>query len=139
MKTLTTILTLTLITVSSTLMAQDFDVPKTGAKIYVTDNTIELSPTGEYTFDLWIVRSNKARKAKFDVPKFSGSKDMDISVEPNSEDPNNYKVTIKSKDVSAGKYFYTVTSRTTGIQRINGTTVSFNVGDVQNVAAADNK
>ena len=135
MKNLTTILTLALITMSSATMAQDFEIPKTGAKIYLTSNNMELAPNGEYTFDLWIVRSNKARKAKFDMPRFSGSEDLNISVEANSSDPDNYKVTIKTKDVVAGKYFYTITSRSTGIQRINGTTASFTVANAQSVAS----
>ncbi len=138
MKTLTTILTLALVTISSAVMAQDFEIPKTGAKIYVTNNSINLATEGEHTFDLWIVRSNKARKAKFDIPRFSGSKDLDITVVANPEDKDNYKVTVKTKDVTSGKYFYTITSRTTGVQRINGTTASFNVGTQTMASANDN-
>ncbi len=106
-------------------MAQDFEIPKTGAKIYVKSNSIELNSTGEFTFDLWIVRSKRAQRATFDTPRFSGSKDLEINLEANSEDKDHYKVTVKTKDVTSGKYFYTVSSRTTGIQRINGTTISF--------------
>lgn len=136
MKTLTTILTLALITFSSVATAQDFEVPKTGAKIYMTNNSIDLAPETEYTFDLWIVRSNKAKKAKFDMPRFSGSDNLDITVEANPEDKDNYKVTVKAKNVTSGKYFYTIMSRTNGIQRINGTTASFNIGS-QNMASSE--
>ena len=137
MKTLTTILTLALITISSAAMAQDFEIPKTGAKIYLKSNQMELTANADYAFDLWIVRSSKARRAKFDTPRFSGSKDLEFTVEANSADPDNFKVTVKTRDVAPGKYFYTITSRTTGVHRINGTTASFTVGKVKSVASAN--
>ncbi|MCP4460398.1 MAG: hypothetical protein GY816_20605 [Cytophagales bacterium] len=137
MKTLTTILTLALITISSAVMAQDFEIPKTGAKIYLTSNQMELSPNADYTFDLWVVRSNKARRAKFEAPRLSGSKDLEFTVEANSADTDNYKVTVKTRDVAPGKYFYTITSKSTGVQRISGTTISFIVGNSKSVASAN--
>lgn len=137
MKNLTTIFTLALITISSAAMAQDTDLPAKGAKLFLANNNMEITSTGEQTFDLWVVRSSKAKRVKFEVPKFSGSEDLDISIVPNPENRDNYKVTVKTKDVASGKYFYTITSNSNySYKSITGTTASFTVVATKSVASA---
>ena len=134
MKNLAALLILFAVT-ATTAVAQDFETPKTGAKIYLAEKSLEVSPSGEQTFDVFIVRSKKAQKTKFDAPKLAGSNDLSFTVEQNPENKDHYTVTVKASDVASGKYFYTITSRSNGIQRINGTTTSINVGSSSDVAA----
>ena len=135
MKNLAALLILFAVT-ATTAVAQDFETPKTGAKIYLTENNMELSTNGEQTFDVFIVRSKKASRTKFDAPKFAGSKDLEFDVQQNPDNKDHYTVTVKASDVASGKYFYTITSRSNGVQRINGTTTSIKVGNSSNVAAS---
>ena len=138
MKNLIALIAVFFVLGAGTVQAQDVVTPKTGAKIHLASNSFQLDANGEQTFDVWIVRSKKATKTKFEVPQFSGSANLQFTVEQNPEDSNNFKVTVKSDDVKSGEYFYTVTSRGTGIQRITGTTASFKVVDSKSVASAGN-
>ena len=137
MKNLTAILTLALITVSSATMAQDVELPTKGAKLYLANNSMEITATGDNTFDLWVVRSLRSQRAKFDLPTFNGSENLEISIVPNPENRDNYKVTVKANDLASGKYFYTITSRG-NTRRITGTTASFTVVTTKGVASASN-
>ena len=136
MKNLTTIFTLALIAISSAVMAQDVELPAKGAKLYLASNSMEITATGDNTFDLWVVRSLKSKRAKFDLPVFNGSDDLKISIVPNPENRDNYKVTVKTNDLASGKYFYTITSRG-NTRRITGTTASFTVVATKSVASTN--
>jgi len=136
MKNFKTILTLALITIGTAAMAQDTEPPLTGAKLYLASSNMEITASGDHTFDLWVVRSSKAKRAKFEAPKFSGSEDLEISIVPNPENRDKYKVTVKTKDVASGKYFYTITSiSTNSFKSITGTTASFTVVATKSVAS----
>ncbi len=113
---------------SSIGYAQQFEQPKNGAKIHLSSNEIEIDATGEKKVDIWVVRSKKAKKAKFDAPKFLGASDLGISIEADPNDPNHFIATLNSAGVKNGKYFYTVASRSRSVQKVTGATVSVIVG-----------
>lgn len=108
--------------------AQTFEQPKDGAKIYLSENEVGISTGEEATIDVWVVRSKRAKKSKFDAPKFLGSSDLDIQIVQDPNDANHFIATVKTTGVKNGKYFYTVSSRSRSIQKVTGTTVTINVG-----------
>ena len=119
---------------SSMVFAQEtFDLPAEGAQIHLSDYELEMEASEEMKMDVWVVRSKKAKKAKFDAPKFLGSGDLEISVAQDAENLDHYIATIKTNNLTAGKYFYTVSSRSRSIQKVKGTTVSFTVGSANAV------
>ncbi|MEQ9405438.1 MAG: hypothetical protein RIM99_17745 [Cyclobacteriaceae bacterium] len=124
--------------ISAVAFAQNFELPKTGAKIYLSKASIEVGVNDETTLELWIVRSKRAKKSKFDAPKFLGSKDVEFTITQNPENPDYYKVTLRTKDVKTGKYFYTISSRSRSTQKVTGTTASVIVGESEKIIAADN-
>ncbi len=109
---------------SSIGFAQQFEQPKEGAKIHLSDNAVEMNSATEKKIDIWVVRSKKAKKAKFDAPKFLGATDLGISIEADPNDPNHFIATLNSAGVKNGKYFYTVASRSRSIQKVTGATIS---------------
>ena len=91
--------------VSGIGFAQPFDQPKVGAKIYLSDYDMDMNVATESKVDIWIVRSNKAKKAKFDAPKFLGSSDLGITIDQDPIDVNHFVATINTAGVKNGKYF----------------------------------
>ncbi len=112
--------------------AQQFDPPKDGAKIHLSSNIVEMNMATEKKVDIWVVRSKKAKKAKFDTPKFIGASNLEISIEADPNDSNHFIATINSAGVENGKYFYTVASRSRSVQKVTGATISIavNAGEV---------
>lgn len=122
------ILTLAMTAIVGIGFAQQFEAPRDGAKIHLSTYELDLESTGEATLDLWIVRSKRARKSNFDTPKFLGTNDLSIKLEQDPNDANHFVVAVKTEGVASGKYFYTVASRSRSVQKVKGTTVTFNVG-----------
>ena len=108
--------------------AQQFEQPKEGAEIRLSSYEIDLNASDEAKLDIWVVRSKKAKKSKFDAPKLLGSADLEIAIVQDPNDQDHYVATVKAENVENGTYFYTVSSRSRSIQKVKGTTVSFNVG-----------
>ena len=121
----------------SIVSAQELEAPKTGAKIFLSNSNFELNSNDEVTFDLWVVRSKKAKKSKFDQPKFLGSKDLTFELTQNASNPDNYKVVVRTNGVNPGEYFYTISSRSRSVQKVTGTTVSVKVAAGAQVVASD--
>ena len=113
--------------IASIGLAQDFDVPKDGAKIYLSENAFEIKSASQTTVDVWIVRSKRAKKAKFDAPKFLGSSALGIVIEQDPENADHYIATINTTGVKNGTYFYTVSSRSRSSQKVTGATISLEV------------
>ena len=118
-------------------MAQDFELPKNGAKIYANDYTISVDADSETTFDLWLVRSRFAKRATFMDPKLISSSGLTFEVAQDENDKDHYVVTVSAKDVETGQYSTTVSARSTGTQKVVGTTLSFNVTPAKAVASKD--
>ncbi len=136
MKKLTLILTAVLAFATFTTNAQQTEAPKSGAKIYIENKSLEVQPNGEQTFDVYIVRAKQAGKTTFSTPTFSGAGDVTFDVIQDATNPDHFVVTAKGAG-AAGKYFYTVTSKSnSGTQPISGTTVSVSVGG--KAVASDN-
>lgn len=137
MKKLSVLYSILFLFAGSMVSAQEFDLPKTGAKIFLSNSSLEINANETTTFDLWVVRSKKATKSKFDAPKFLGSENFTFELTPSASNPDNYKVVVKSNDVKPGEYFYTVSSRSRSTQKVTGTTVSIKVGASGQVVASD--
>jgi len=136
MKKFTLILTAALAFVSITAQAQQTEAPKEGAKIFIENKALDVQPNGEQTFDVYIVRSKRAGKATFSTPQFSGADNVTFDVAQDAANPDHFVVTAKGAG-AAGKFFYTVTSKSnSGTQPISGTTVSVSVGG--KAVASDN-
>jgi hypothetical protein len=127
----------TFILFGTLVMAQDFELPKKGAKIYANDYTISVDTDSETTFDLWLVRSRFARRATFLEPKLISSSGLTFEVAQDESDKDHYIVTVSAKDVETGQYSTTVSARSTGTQKVVGTTLSFNVTPSKAVASKD--
>ena len=123
--------------VASLAMAQNFEAPKRGAKIYAQEYTINVNPGGETSFDLWIVRSKFAKRANFSAPKLMSSSGLTFDVQQDEANKDHFVVTVKANDVAVGLYTTTVSSRSTGTQKVTGTTLSFSVGSGKAVASKD--
>ena len=117
--------------------AQEFEKPKEGAQIHLSSYEVDIEPTDEIKLDVWVVRSEKARKSKFDTPKFLGSDDLSIEVEQDKDNKDHYIATVTSKGVANGSYFYTVSSRSRSIQKVKGTTVTFNIGKAKTITKSN--
>ena len=126
-----------LLFVSVAAMAQDFEAPKRGAKIYAQSYSIDLDVNTEATFDLWIVRSRYAKKTNILAPTFISSSGLSFEVVQDTQDQDHYTVTVSANDVAAGAYTSTVSARSTGTQKVTGTTLSFNVTPGKAVATKD--
>lgn len=122
------ILSLAICALVSISFAQQFEQPSEGAQIHLSAYEIDLKSTDETKLDIWVVRSKKAKKSKFDTPKFLGPDDLEIVISQDANDADHYVATIKSNGLADGKYFYTVSSRSRSIQKVKGTTVSFVIG-----------
>ncbi|WP_424963480.1 hypothetical protein [Ekhidna sp.] len=118
-------------------VAQDFEAPKKGAKIYAKEYTISVDSDNETTFDLWLVRSRFARRATFMEPKLISSSGLTFEVTQDENNKDHYVVTVSAKDVETGQYSTTVSARSTGTQKVVGTTLSFNVTPSKAVASKD--
>lgn len=123
--------------VASFALAQNFEIPKRGAKIYAQEYTIEVNKGSEASFDLWIVRSKLAKRANFAAPKFVTSSGLTFDVKQDSENKDHYVVKVSANQVADGQYTITVSSRSTGTQKVTGTTLSFSVGSGKAVASKD--
>ena len=140
MKKITFLLAAILAIGTTSLFAQQMEAPKTGAKIYIEERAFEIQPNGESTFDLYIVRSKRAGKTTFETPSFKGAEGIEFDVKQDESNPDHYVVTVKGTATSAGKLFYTVTSKSnSGTQLVSGTTLSVNVTNTKNIASADNE
>ena len=117
--------------------AQDFEAPKRGAKIYAEDYTISVDTEGETTFDLWLVRSRFAKRATFLTPKLITSSGLEFEIAQDENDKDHYVVTVSANGVDAGQYSTTVSARSTGTQKVVGTTLSFDVTPAKAVASKD--
>ena len=107
--------------------AQNFETPRDGAKIYLSSYDIELNAASEEQLELWIVRSRKAKKTKFEQPKIMGSKDLTVEVIQDQENIDHYFVKFKPVNQQNKAYFYTVSCKSKGTQKVVGTTISVNV------------
>lgn len=125
------------ILIGTLAMAQDFEAPKKGAKIYANEYSISLDENGETSFDLWLVRSRFAKRATFLEPKLISSSGLSFVVIQDENDKDHYIVTVSAKDVETGQYSTTVSARSTGTQKVVGTTLSFNVTPSKAVASKD--
>lgn len=132
-------LILTTLSLSLSIMAQDFEAPKNGAKLYTNNSVIELTENGSSTFDLWLVRSKVAKKVSFESPRIISPAGGVFTV---SEDPNNkdhYSVKVEAKDLAEGSYSITVMGKRNGIHSVTGTILSLNVLPSNTVATKEGK
>ncbi|MEO9872043.1 hypothetical protein [Ekhidna sp.] len=128
---------LTLLLIGTVALSQNFEAPKTGAKVYTDNYTINLDVNGEETFDLWIVRSKRARRAKFMTPTVLNSNGIKFQVTPDPNNQDHFIVTASSEDVVEGQYTATVAVRSIGTQKVTGTTLSFHINSAKNIASTD--
>lgn len=128
---------LTLLLLGTLAMAQNFDAPRKGAKIYAQEYTITLDAESEATFDLWIVRSRMAKKAEFIAPTLRSSSDLAFVVKQDTEDVDHYMITVSAENVDPGQYTTIVSSKNTGTHQVTGTTLSINIVPAKTVASKD--
>ena len=129
--------TLIAIFMAATAMAQDFEAPKKGAKIFVDNNAIEINQNDELSFDVYLVKSRVARKATFENPKFNSPEGLDFYVKEDAADPSHYTVMLKASEIAAGDYSVMVSGKRSGIHSVTGTIVSVKVNPANSVASKD--
>ena len=109
-----------------TLSAQEIEAPKQGAKLHVESTSIELTQNGTTTFDVWVVRSKAARKAKFDAPKLATNL-FEYSVEADAADKDHFIVTVNTGDLTAGDYSISLTGKSFSYHKVSGKVINFSV------------
>jgi len=128
---------LVLTIVSLSLLAQDFERPKKGAKLYVQDNTIEVSENGATTFDLWLVKSRLAKKVDFETPKAIHPDGTVFTFEKHPQNPDQYSVSVKAEDIETGDHSVTIMGRRSGMHSVTGTIITLRVNPAKSVASSD--
>lgn len=128
---------LTLLMLGTLAIAQNFEAPRKGAKIYAQEYTITIDAESEATFDLWIVRSRMAKRADFIAPTLRSSSGLTFIVEQDAKDVDHYLITASAKDVDPGQYTTIVSSKINGTHQVTGTTLSFIVAPTKTVASKD--
>ncbi|MFK7954202.1 MAG: hypothetical protein AB8B73_15235 [Ekhidna sp.] len=129
--------TLALIIFIAPLSAQEFEAPKDGAKIYTETSSIEVNQQGETLFDLWIVRSNRAKRTHFQMPKISGVEGLEFYFKADPKNKDHYTVNVKATNAQLGSYSGTITSRSNGIQLVTGKIININVLPAASIASTD--
>ena len=131
------ILTLVFAVIFSSAMAQDFETPKQGAKLYVENTVTDVVKNGETTFDLWLVKSKVARKADFETPKVISPEGLKFTVTEDAQNPGHYTVSVKADETLKGTLSATVMAKRSGIHSVTGTILTLNVGSEKAVASND--
>lgn len=127
MKKLTIVLSFALALLTSFAQAQEFEKPKSGAVLELTETSMDLAAGGEISFDVWVNRSKKASRTKILAPKFSGSKAISFEVEADENDKNHFVVTATASADAKGKLTYIVSSSSIGYHQVKGKTVTFGI------------
>ena len=131
--------TLIAIFMVGTAMAQDFEAPKKGAKIFVDSNEIQINQNDELSFDVYLVKSKGAKKATFETPKFSSPEGLDFFVKEDATDPSHYTVMLKASEIATGDYSIMVNGKRSGIHTVTGTIMSVTVNPSNSVASKDDE
>ncbi len=118
--------------------AQQFEAPKEGVDLKVENTKIAFKKGQQYEFDIYLVRSNKAKRAKFELPQFSGPKGLLFEVKADEATADVFNVTVNAANVEAGKYFYILRANGKGSAKAKGTTMSFEILDATNSVATTN-
>ncbi len=127
------LLLLSFVAVASLSNAQE--LPKQGVNLTVETPKVVIDKGVKYNFDLVMVRSNRAKKAKFELPRVLGPKGIEFNVEQSESNPDLYKITANAENMEPGKYFYTVTCKGKGMQKAKGLSMSFEVTDGPSMAS----
>lgn len=130
-------ITLIAVLISVASFAQDFEVPKKGAKIYLESTELEVAENEEMTFDLYLVKSRSARKASFEAPGFLAPDGLDFSIQQDENEAGHYTVSLKANEIETGNYSVTVTGKRSGIHTVTGSILSINVTPADAVASKD--
>ena len=128
-------LTFILVAVAGFVAQAQTELPKEGAVLKIENPTIALSKGEPYSFDIELIRSKRARKAEFEMPKINGSKSFQFTVEQSSVNPDLYTVTLNTANVEPGKYFYLVTSKSRSVHKAKGMSISIEIAGTPSVAS----
>ncbi len=114
--------------VFSTWYIQAQEIPNKGAKLVIDEPTLE-SPSGQVavSFDVELLRSSRARKARFDVPRVSGNRGIDTVVKETAKDQ--YTVSLSGENVAPGSYTFVISSNGNSFHQVTGATVTLVVAD----------
>lgn len=115
--------------------AQSTDLPKDGVILKVENTKVIIQKGIDYEFDILMVRSKRARKAKFETPRIFGNKGISFDIKKSEENVDIYKVVANTENIEPGKYFYTITCKSKGMQKAKGVSMSFEVNDGPAVAS----
>lgn len=116
---------------------QDFEAPKEGVDLRVEEPQVIISKGKAYEFEILMVRSVKAKRAKFEAPRLVGPKGIEFNIEQSANNSDLYTVSVNTSNVEAGKYFYLVAAKGKGIQKAKGLSMSFEVTDGESVASSN--
>ncbi|QSE97606.1 hypothetical protein [Fulvivirga lutea] len=129
--------TLVLISAAFAVSAQNYEAPKEGVNLVVDNPQVVLEKGSSYDFEILMVRSVRAKRAKFEAPRVVGPKAIEFSVEQSAENSDLYTVSVNTANVEAGKYYYLVAAKGKGIHKAKGLSMSFEVTDGNSVASTN--
>ena len=119
------------------ILAQDVEAPKKGAKLYIENTTLEATPSDEVSFDVWLVRSKVARKANFENPKLLVPEGAKFTISTDTQNPDHYTVTLKTSDMEEGNYSLTIMGKRSGVHAVTGAILTLNVTSKKAVASKE--
>lgn len=124
-----------LVAAAFTVNAQDYEAPKEGVDLKVKNPQVVISKGKAYNFEILLVRSVEAKRAKFETPRLIGPKGIEFEVERSANNSDLYTVSVNTSNIEPGKYYYLVAAKNKGMHRAKGLSMSFEVTDGSSVAS----
>ncbi|MEL7004811.1 MAG: hypothetical protein AAFN93_19045 [Bacteroidota bacterium] len=110
------------------LKAQDMTPPKDGAALRMKSHNHEVKIGDGATTDVWLVRSKKKKKTKFEGLKATAPKGLEINFEASGENPDHYKMqVIANAEVKPGQYMLIIKGDGNNSYQLRGTTCTLTV------------
>jgi|GEM_PF-5775263 len=127
------LLTITLISCSLVILAQDMTPPKSGAVIRMEKVQQEVNLGDAAQTDVWLIRAKTSKKTTFEGIKANAAPGVLVTFEEHNQEPDRYVMNISvAPAVKPGKYTVLLKGEGKNAHKIKGTTFSLVVADQLN-------
>lgn len=111
-----------------TLMAQEVEAPKSGAVIMLENNKVQITPGQTQELDVSLLRSERAEKTKFNAISINGSNAVQLEMKEVADAKDNWTLQVTVPEgTEPGTYYYVMSSRSAGSQKVKGATLAIKV------------
>jgi heme/copper-type cytochrome/quinol oxidase subunit 2 len=117
------------------VMAQEFERPRSGARIEVEANRIDLTPGQTKQIDVWLIKSVKDTKRKFNEISVNGNESInfDFTQVEVTDEFERFQVTLTS-DAPAGMYTLILKGEGKNGYKVRSSILMVNVSESSEVA-----